>query len=81
MESNGTQKLYLDSLAVTCINGYKLSNESTNGEIVKTLLCQNAGLFQTPPKCVKKGKINDVCYYKYTYNNTTVQTTKNTFFF
>ena len=60
-ESNGTQKSYQDPLTVRCIDGYKLSNESTNDQTDKVLLCQNTGLFETPPKCVKKGKIIDVC--------------------
>ena len=56
MQSNDTQKEYLQQLNVRCKTGYKLSHTSDNSATSTTLYCLESGAFEPPPVCVKKGK-------------------------
>ena len=55
VQTNGTQREYMQELNVECMLGYKLSYDSDNSATNKTLSCQESGEFNTPPVCVKKG--------------------------
>ena len=55
VQTNGTQKEYIQKLNVECKTGYKLSHNSDNSATSTTLACQDTGEFEAPPVCVKKG--------------------------
>jgi len=61
VQSNDTQKNYLQQLNVMCKTGYKLSHDSDNSATNITLSCLNSGDFEAPPVCVKKGNTIIFC--------------------